>query len=199
MSAVSCSLKLFLRAGCWIEMDFRGSAIRPVHRLQKKKKKSIEGKSCSQLLLLLLIKQPEWTRLQVNLGRPGLGWMTVTATWMCLMSFFFFPILFLLHKKWAGEPVLDHLKHQILPLFNLDCLWCLLEHTPAAGAGSWLESGTFTRWWVMETNARRGGRGSGGQDRIIGFHLRLRPSLSRLCQKNHTLRETAIIKTENRL
>lgn len=97
--------------------------------------------------------------------------------------------------EWAILCFKLHLKHQILPLFNLDCLWCLLEQTPAAGAGSWLESGTFTRRWVMETNVRLKGRGSGGQDQITGFHLRLCLSLSRLCQKSQRLRETALIKT----
>lgn len=109
--------------------------------------------------------------------------------------------------EWAILPLKPHLKQQIplllwlslkLPLFNLDCLWRPLEQTPAAVAGSWLESGTFTRWWLMETNVRRGGRGSGGQDQIIGFHLRLGPSLSRLCQKTHKLRETVLIKMGNR-
>lgn len=110
--------------------------------------------------------------------------------------------------EWAILPLKPHLNQQIplllwlslkLPLVNLDCLWRPLEPTPAAVAGSWLGSGTFTwRWWLMETNVRRGGRGSGGQDQIIGFHLRLGPSLSRLCQKTHKLRETVLIKTGNR-
>lgn len=86
-----------------------------------------------------------------------------------------------------------------LPLFNLDCLWRLLEQAPAAGAGSWLESGTFTRWWLMETNVkwrkrRRGGRTQSPAPISVSAPSR---SLPRLCQKSHRLRE-ALINAENR-
>lgn len=66
---------------------------------------------------------------------------------------------------------------------------------PAAGAENWLESGTVTWWWLIETHARRGGRGSGGQDQILSLPLYLAQSLSWLCQKAHRLRKTALIKT----